>query len=318
MDAILELVKMFSKALLSLPQLLHGYTGTDFQNPLPFSLESLKRLPYITSVRFSPFNYFRNEPLISLRDVIYLYRPYAFSPAELLAPFTMHATIADGQHIFTFDGRHLTFPGSCSYVLVQDFIDGNFSVLANLQGGKMKSLTLLDKENAVEVFGDGTIALNGQKVDYPVHQMDLHAWRSFHTINLYNSVGAEVECTVDLRSCFVTVSGYYLGKIRGLLGNGNSEPYDDYLLPSNKITESTADFGNAYRTHTKCAPVTHTGDHHEGTHTDAHCDKFFSGQSALRYCFLFVEPRAFREACEHATQTAQVCSGVGGVGVFVF
>ena len=129
---------MFSKALLSLPQLLQGYSGADFQNPLPFSLESLKRLPYITTLRFSPFNYLRNEPLVSLRDIIYLYRPYGFEPSEFIPPFTMHASISDGQHIFTFDGRHLTFPGTCSYVLAQDFINGNFSILANMQVSSIK------------------------------------------------------------------------------------------------------------------------------------------------------------------------------------
>lgn len=36
-------------------------------------------------------------------------------------------------------------------------------------------------------------------------------------------------------NCAVHVSGFYLGKLRGLLGDGNNEPYDDYTLPSGKV-----------------------------------------------------------------------------------
>ena len=42
--------------------------------------------------------------------------------------------------------------------------------------------------------------------------------------------------------CAVHVSGFYLGKLRGILGDGNNEPYDDFTLPSGKITESGSEF----------------------------------------------------------------------------
>lgn len=35
--------------------------------------------------------------------------------------------------------------------------------------------------------------------------------------------------------CYVRVSGYYHGKVRGLLGDANNEPYDDYILPTGKV-----------------------------------------------------------------------------------
>ena len=172
----------------------------------------------------------------------------------------------------------------------------------------MKTLTLIDKGDTIEVSSDGKVSLNNKPANFPVHQNDIHGWRSYHAIHLYTAYGAEIECTTDLRSCYFTISGYYLGKTRGLLGNGNSEPYDDYLLPSNKITDSTAEFGNAYRTQAKCAPVTATGDDHaaHAGHSTEFCSKFFSGQSTLRYCFFFVEPSSYREACEHASMDAQV------------
>lgn len=32
------------------------------------------------------------------------------------------------------------------------------------------------------------------------------------------------------------MNGFYLGKLRGLLGDGNNEPFDDFRLPNGKVT----------------------------------------------------------------------------------
>ena len=56
--------------------------------------------------------------------------------------------------------------------------------------------------------------------------------------------------------CAVHVSGFYLGKLRGILGDGNNEPYDDFTLPSGKITESGSEFGNAYKLKGECPEAT--------------------------------------------------------------
>lgn len=271
----------------------------------PFTIESLKRLPPLfTSVRMSTLNRFRNDMPMSLGDAIYLYRPYAFDVTEMVPPFTLHAEIADGSHIFTFDGRHLTFPGGCSYILARDFVEGNFSIVATMAGGKMKSLTLADKKGSLEINNAGLVSMNGKPTELPYHSQTLNAWRDYHTVTLLTTFGAELQCTTDLRVCHFRVSGYYLGKTRGLLGNGNNEPYDDYLLPSNKITEDTAEFGNAYRTQASCAAVAIPADAHKHSHTNEFCSKFFASNSPLRMCFLMVNPSGYREACEHAAHTA--------------
>lgn len=51
--------------------------------------------------------------------------------------------------------------------------------------------------------------------------------------------------------CAVHVSGFYHGKLRGILGDANNEPYDDYTLPSGKvcICRVVAKFFNAFLAH---------------------------------------------------------------------
>lgn len=260
-----------------------------------------KRLPpFITNIRLSAFNQLSSEPIVSLSD-LYLYRPYAFNPIEAIPPFKLHGEVSDGSHIFTFDGRHLTFPGKCSYILARDFVDGNFSIVANYADGKLKSISLTDKSGYVEISNDGTLQLNGKASEYPVHGDTLHAWRSYHNFFLHSVYGAHLQCSDNLRTCHFRVSGFYSGKLRGLLGNGNNEPYDDYLLPNDKITESTSELGNAYRTSQNCEAVTASGDDHQKSQSNEFCTQYFGRDSSLRLCFLFIKPANYREACEHAT-----------------
>lgn len=268
----------------------------------PINLNVFKRLPpFITNVRFSGLNQLRSEPIFNIRDFVYLYRPYAFNPAELIPPFQLHGEVSDGSHIFTFDGRHLTFPGQCSYILARDFVDGNFSIVATLAGGKLKTISLTDKNGYLEISNEGLLQSGGKNSEYPLHQNTLHAWRNYHTVSILTQFGASVECKEDLTTCHISVSGFYSGKTRGLMGNGNNEEYDDYLLPNGKITESTSEFGNAYRTRQDCAAVTASGDDHPKSHSNEFCSQYFGRDSSLRLCFLFVNPTNYREACEHAT-----------------
>lgn len=307
LESIKKIYVDFVAALHSVMSMVKSHFGEIGTNkiatPIPFSLEALKRLPYITSINFSPFNYFKNEKMLSIRELIANYRPYGFDPMSIIPPFTMHGQIADGQHIFTFDGRHLTFPGTCNYILAQDFVNNNFSIIAHLSNGKMKSITLIDKSNSIEINENGVASLNGKPADLPIHKNEIHSWRDYYTISIFTSFGASVECSTNLRICHFTVSGFYLGKTRGLLGNGNSEPFDDYQLPNGKIAENSAEFGNAYKSTKSCKPVAFD-DHAKHTHSNDLCTKFFSSDSTLRFGFYFVEQTNYREACEHAVDTA--------------
>lgn len=70
----------------------------------------------------------------------------------------MRAVVVRGQHIFTFDGRHLTFPGTCRYVLAHDHVDRNFTVVMQLANGAPKVLALVDKSGkTVEIKDNGQV-----------------------------------------------------------------------------------------------------------------------------------------------------------------
>lgn len=76
------------------------------------------------------------------------------------------------------------------------------------------------------------------------------------------------------------------------------------MLPDGKITESTADLGNAYKTQKACAVPTTARDAQPRSSSNDFCSQYFGRESSLRLGFIFVNPTNYREACEQATAGA--------------
>ena len=96
-------------------------------------------------------------------------------------------------------------------------------------------------------------------------------------------------------SCYLRVSGFYHGKLRGLLGDANNEPSDDYLLPTGKIATSATDLGNAYKLNPACEAG--AAKETEAARSNI-CTKYFSGKSSLNPCFNYVDPKLYRSMCD--------------------
>jgi len=69
---------------------------------------------------------------------------------------TAQGVLIDAQHFITLDGRHFTFKGTCAYVLLQDVVDGNFSVAVDYAS---KSMIISDQHDSVEFFLDSKVSI---------------------------------------------------------------------------------------------------------------------------------------------------------------
>lgn len=85
----------------------------------------------------------------------------AYNLLQLIYYLTFSATgfVLDSHHFFTFDNRHVTFKGSCSYVLAQDLVDGNFSVVISLESGSLKSIAIINKGATLEILADKSVSI---------------------------------------------------------------------------------------------------------------------------------------------------------------
>lgn len=75
----------------------------------------------------------------------------------------MYGLIVQGQHIFTFDGNHITFPGKCDYLLARDALDGNFTLVGTYTNGLLTAITLSDKSDSITIKKGGQVLYNNGK-----------------------------------------------------------------------------------------------------------------------------------------------------------
>ncbi|XP_050302966.1 apolipophorins [Anthonomus grandis grandis] len=268
-------------------------SSVDSSSFLPLSY--FNNLPKLVAVKFSPISYILDQesnPEIG-KFVLSLFT----DPLELVAPFQLFGLIVQGQHIFTFDGKHITFPGKCNYLLVRDAINGNFTLAGTYKDGLLTAITLADSHGSITLQQGGKVKINQDATELPIRKQTLAAWRGYETISLHSTAGITVECVPDLQGCVVSVSGFYHGQLRGLLGNGNAEPYDDFTLPNGKIVTAEGQFGNGYKLSSSCPDV--TPPKHESIPENPTCNKLFNYESSLRLCYPFVATENFKAACAH-------------------
>ncbi|XP_068902272.1 apolipophorins [Tenebrio molitor] len=295
--AIDRIIKAGITAVRGLVNILTGQEPApelqSLQWPLPAAI--LSKLPRLAAVRFSPLSYVLGDNLVVPK---FFLLSLVNKPRNWIPPFPLYGLIAQGQHIFTFDGKHLTFPGNCNYLLAHDAVEGGFSVIGTYSNGLLTAISLTEGTDTITLKQHGQVLVNNAPAEFPARKNKIAAFRNTERIVLASAYGVKVVCGPELVVCSVTASGFYHGQVKGLLGNGNNEPYDDFTLPNGKIVTSESEFGNSYKTSSGCAAV-QAVTHQQGHHASPSCDKLFGWESSLRYCYPFVSVSNYKLACEH-------------------
>lgn len=287
----------------------------DFQFQFKFNFfQNAQFLPQITTLKFSLLNYVLHEPLPSIKDLLFAYRPFAFNPLYVLPPFPIEGRVVEGEYLFTFSGDQITLPGSCHYVLAKDIVDGNFTVVAKIADKKLQSIAIIDKSGeSVELNANGKLSAADQPAEFPVHGKSVFAWRTYYSAHLLSTYGVNVACKLDLRVCRVYVNGFYFSKLRGLLGKGGNENFDAQTLPSGKIADSATQFVNAYKLHS-CPDVTVPDQHALDSISSPECDAVFGRGSSLYLASLVLDASKYERACKqavvHAANKQEAACGI--------
>ncbi|XP_015121091.1 apolipophorins [Diachasma alloeum] len=278
----------------------HEFFGI-FGDNLLANLHYIRNIAGLPILKLSIINVIRNGELPSISDLYYTYRPTGHTYSDIIPPFSKMAIVVEGGHFFTFDGRHLTMAGTCDYILAHDTHNGNFTIIGSFNGGKFISLTIVAPSESITLKSNGNILVDDKPAEYPANTKNLHAFLTPPIVNVKSDYGIHVACSQKTPMiCSVYVSGFYHGKLRGIFGDANNEPYDDLTLPTNHITENESDFANAYRLNSACT-IAPAIDHHETHARNPTCTSYFTDTSSMSSCFNYVNPMAFRQACDHAT-----------------
>uniref|UniRef100_A0A8D2G0B7 Mucin 5AC, oligomeric mucus/gel-forming n=1 Tax=Theropithecus gelada TaxID=9565 RepID=A0A8D2G0B7_THEGE len=187
-----------------------------------------------------------------------------WSCQEVPCPGT--CSVLGGAHFSTFDERHYTVHGDCSYVLTKPCDSSAFTVLAELRRCGLtdsetclKSVTLsLDGAQTVVVIkASGEVFLNQIYTQLPISAANVTIFRpSTFFIIAQTNLGLQLDLQlVPTMQLFVRLAPKLRGQTCGLCGNFNSIQADDFRTLSGVVEATAAAFFNTFKTQAACPNI---------------------------------------------------------------
>ncbi len=136
------------------------------------------------------------------------------------------------------------FEKTCQYLLTSDFTGKNFTVAIEL--GSTPSLTITDGKTTVSL-GDETVYVNGKALPRSGIESTAGAFgvsQEYGWVIVSGDMGVQVGCThfrnwgAPDHLCAIQLSGFYHGKVQGVLGVFDNELKNEYRLPSDQVSWS--------------------------------------------------------------------------------
>ncbi|XP_077978924.1 von Willebrand factor-like [Glandiceps talaboti] len=157
-----------------------------------------------------------------------------------------------GKHYSSFDNKHFTFPGKCTYVMASECMESAFSIAVDTAfdctGDVCKAAVHIRSEiSQVDIQPNG-VFINNFEASLPVSHNDITVTQiGVYTI-LEGFSGVKVSYDGH-QSVFVTVDKEFSGRMCGLCGNYNNNYEDDFQMSpyTDKIAETPEEFGNTMK-----------------------------------------------------------------------
>jgi len=195
-------------------------------------------------------------------------------PSKVLPPVDATALILGSTHYVTFDGKLDRFEKTCQYLLASDFVGRNFTVSIDLGDGSRssynptQSLTITDDKTTVSL-GSREVFVNGRLYDRVPSPTTVGAFRLREESGWFivsGDMGVTVGCTINIpwnygtHLCAIQLSGFYHGKVQGVLGQYDNELKDEYKLPTGQVTENSGVFLKSWKLNKACPAKTNGRD----------------------------------------------------------
>ena len=165
------------------------------------------------------------------------------------SPFTVTAMIFGPLGVLTFDKKLYELPGyrspDCTYVLARDFVDRNFTLLAD-----QNALTAVFPTTVVKIGENSKVYINGNpestELPYQSGDRQITVVREGPWVNITTKYGITISCQEEHFLCTIKMSSWYHGKTQGLLGTFDKEEHNDMRKPDNTNATTIIEFINAY------------------------------------------------------------------------
>ena len=223
----------------------------------------------------------------------------AITTRTLFPPFAATAFIIGDNQVKTFDDKYYSFSGNCDYILTKDFNHGRFSVVANYENQVRKSITIQFEDNLIKIYRSGKVQRNNKLLELPVSFQDTYMHREGNKITYTNQRGLIIISNLVHHVSTIKISGWYFGRVGGLLGVYDNELSNEFMTPNRTIVKNVEEFIGSWKSPDDCVDSKLEILHDEPSEWDRKkCGELFENNTSHIFpCFEIVDPKPFKEIC---------------------
>ncbi|XP_073994094.1 apolipoprotein lipid transfer particle isoform X2 [Rhodnius prolixus] len=235
----------------------------------------------------------------------YVFAPLV-DPSNWLPPFSSQALIIGSQRLITFDGVSYDLPGRCSYLLARDFLYDTFSLvlMAKDVDEVVIALMVYDRMLNIDLSNNVVSVDNEQIPSLPLNISDVYIYAQEGIISVKGAKGFLLRCNFKFSVCTFKLSGWYFGKVAGLLGTMDNEPKTDFTASDHEIKEDLHPFVDSWILNTCSEPLIDNRylEPVDPRNNDL-CYQLYSVKtSTFAPCYSIVNPQPFYSICLHKSQ----------------
>ncbi|XP_049547862.1 uncharacterized protein LOC125959115 [Anopheles darlingi] len=240
-------------------------------------------------------------------------------PQMWLPPFKSVGLLVGSRHFMSFDKRFLSMDlremqqggrlNECRYLLAHDYHNRTLTVLLEpsvlKDGQNSRKVTMITEDHTLEVdIYDATVKINRQDTTAlpALIGSGTVVYRESDSLYVQSDRGFQLTCSLRYHLCSIELSGWYFGKLAGLLGTMNNEQFDDRMTATNVYSRTDREFLDSWALPGCSSPVG-TPDHkHNSKNASSElkdlCESFFlQKQSYFASCYSVVDVTPFHEMC---------------------
>ncbi|NXN17286.1 MUC5A protein, partial [Indicator maculatus] len=224
-------------------------------------------------------------------------------------------SVEGGSHITTFDEKHYSFFGDCSYVLTKLCDSNEFSVLGDIHKCGLSDTETCLKSIAVSLNGGQTVSpecrhlIQLNKLFHLLISPEIIPFMSSANVTIFRpssffiimetTFGLQVQVQlVPVMQAYIDLEPSHKGQTCGLCGNFNDVQTDDFKTTSGVIEGTSAAFGNTWKIRADCPNA-------KNTFEDPCTVSIQNDQYAQHWCGLLSDPKGPFAEC-HSTVNPEV------------
>ncbi|KFB38034.1 AGAP008807-PA-like protein [Anopheles sinensis] len=244
--------------------------------------------------------------------------PFA-DPQMWLPPFKSVGLLVGSRHYMSFDKRFISMDlremeqggtsNECRYVLAHDYHNRTLTLLLEPSvlpdGRSSRKITLITDDHTLEIdIFDVSVKINKKDTTAlpALIGKETVVYRESDLLYVHSQRGFLLACSLRYHLCWLELSGWYFGKVAGLLGTMNNEPFDDRTTALQRFSQSDDHFLNSWALPGCRASVgtTNRTSNYYGASNELTqlCDSFFRHKlSYFASCFPVVDVTPFYDMC---------------------